>query len=428
MQRHFGMDWLRIGAFALLILYHVGMVFTPWAYHVKTADPVEWLAFVMKLTNPWRLTLLFVVSGYASRALFTKSAGLGGFVGNRSLRLLIPLGVGIAVMVPPQTWVELTSQHDFTTGFLWFWVHDYFRFQTIDGILMPSWNHLWFVAYLWVYTMALAALLLLPGREAAQRGFDRLFAGWRVLVLPMIYLLLTQVVIFHRWTDTHDVINDGVAHLAYFPAFLFGFGLARSRPVMDSMVKWRGWGAAAAVLGYVVGAGIEIAYPGDQVPPQWLGNILLVAGHIQCWGAIVALIGIAERHWNHDHRWRATLTEAVFPFYLVHQTIIVVTEYWITPLHLGPVLEATILIATTIAGCWAFYLVGRRVGWLRPLIGLRRRVRPMQGPQSPVSDMKRSLGEATDESDAAASLPGRASSPRSRGRAPDPGRQIPQQM
>ena len=28
-KRHFGMDWLRIGAFGLLILYHVAMVFAP---------------------------------------------------------------------------------------------------------------------------------------------------------------------------------------------------------------------------------------------------------------------------------------------------------------------------------------------------------------------------------------------------------------
>ena len=35
--RHFGLDWLRIGAFGLLILYHVGMVFAPWDWVVKSA-------------------------------------------------------------------------------------------------------------------------------------------------------------------------------------------------------------------------------------------------------------------------------------------------------------------------------------------------------------------------------------------------------
>ena len=110
MARHYGMDWLRVGAFALLILYHTAMVFTPWSFHVKTAQPVEWLSIVMMLTNPWRLTLLFVVSGYASRALLAKSDGVAKFISSRSNRLLVPLAFGIAVMVPPQSWVELVTQ------------------------------------------------------------------------------------------------------------------------------------------------------------------------------------------------------------------------------------------------------------------------------------------------------------------------------
>jgi hypothetical protein len=412
MQRHYGMDWLRIGAFALLILYHVGMVFAPWPYHVKTAEPIEWLALAMKLTNPWRLTLLFVVSGYASRALFTKAGALPGFVGNRSLRLLIPLAFGIVVMVPPQDWVELVTQHNYLHGFGYFLLHDYFRFREVNGVLTPSWNHLWFVAYLWVYTIALALLLVLPRPARAQAAFDRVFSGWRALALPMAWLILTQIVLFHRWSDTHDVIGDGIAHLAYFPAFLFGFALGGSAPVMAAMVRWRGLAAAAAVLGYAIGAGIELVYPGDQVPPQWLGNIMLVASYVQSWGAIVALIGVAERYLNRDHPWRATLTEAVFPFYLIHQTVIVLTEFWIRQLQLNPFIEFIVLVMATIAGCWAFYLAGREVSWLRPLIGLRRLTRSSAIHRAVVAEGMRPAPGDDDEPSSTAKVPVRPSPPR----------------
>src|SRR5437868_4203734 len=74
--RHYGMDWLRIGAFQLLILYHVGMAFVPWDFQVKDADPpIAWATILMLLTNPWRLSLLFAVSGYASAALFARQEG-----------------------------------------------------------------------------------------------------------------------------------------------------------------------------------------------------------------------------------------------------------------------------------------------------------------------------------------------------------------
>jgi hypothetical protein len=164
------------------------------------------------------------------------------------------------------------------------------------------------------------------------------------------------------------------------------------------------------------------------MPPPWLGTVLLVAGHVECWGAIVALIGVAERYWNHNHRWRGTLTEAVFPFYLIHQTVIVVTEFWITPFHLGPVIEATILIAATVVGCWTFYLIGRRIGWLRPLIGLKRRVRPMPADQNNVSPPQRPRGEGANAAGAANPVPVRSSSTRPRGSAHERGRQVSKQV
>ena len=135
MERHYGMDWLRIGAFALLIFYHIGMVFVPWDFHIKTAQPMDWVEIPMLLTNPWRLTLLFVVSGYASRALLSKSTGISGFLKNRTSRLLIPLIFGMAVIVPPQTWVELVGKHGYGQSYFWFLAHDYFRFGKLDGVV-----------------------------------------------------------------------------------------------------------------------------------------------------------------------------------------------------------------------------------------------------------------------------------------------------
>ena len=178
-SRHYGMDWLRIGAFALLILYHTGMVLVPWPFQVKTAHPLQWVTIPMLATNAWRLMLLFVVSGYASRALLARSPGLIDFVAGRSRRLLVPLIFGMAVIVPPQSWVELTTQHGYTRDFIWFWTRDYFRFGALDGVILPTWNHLWFVVYLWLYTIVLTALV--ASKVRIQPLFDRIFAGDRAL-------------------------------------------------------------------------------------------------------------------------------------------------------------------------------------------------------------------------------------------------------
>src|SRR3546814_2932524 len=125
-QRHLGMDWLRIGAFALLIFYHIGMYFVPWDWHVKIARPIDWVAIPMLATNGWRLALLFLVSGYASAALSAKLGGAGAFARSRSARLLIPLAFGIVVVIPPQPWLELMGARGVTTPFTHFLAGGFF--------------------------------------------------------------------------------------------------------------------------------------------------------------------------------------------------------------------------------------------------------------------------------------------------------------
>lgn len=384
MERHYGMDWLRIGAFALLILYHIGMVFVPWGFHVKTAAPLAWAEIPMFLTSPWRLTLLFVVSGFASRALLARSPGLASFLRSRTSRLLVPLVFGMIFIVPPQSWVEVHSQHGYAHGFAHFWLHDYFRFGTLFGIVMPTWNHLWFLLYLWAYTLALGALAGVGGRRA-QTVFDTCFAGWRAIVLPALYIVLLEAVLFPHVGDKHDFVSDGVAHMRYLPAFLFGFGLAGSRAVIEGLAQhWRA-SAALACACFLTIAGLLLAWPDFSFPDAaWVGWAFRIARHLETWTAIAALIGLAHRYGNHDHRWRATLAEATFPFYIIHQTIIVVMAGALLPWRLGPGAEFVILVAATVAGCWLFYDLGRRIGWLRPFIGLKPARPPLPLKREPI--------------------------------------------
>jgi glucan biosynthesis protein C len=365
--RHHGMDWLRIGAFALLILYHIAMVFAPWDYHVKSVHVANWLVLPMLATNAWRLTLLFVVSGYASRALLARSPGVGNFLADRSWRLLLPLAFGIAVIVPPQAGVELVTKHGYAASLPSFWLQDYFRFSHIAGLALPSWNHLWFVGYLWVYTVALALVALLV-KPRVQHLFDRAFSGPAVLLLPLGWAACVHGWWFTMAAETHRLLADPIAHLTFLPAFLFGFGLAGSPATMRAIARWAPLGAAVAVAGYLTIAAIELAAtPASRA----LYPVYGIAHACEQWGAIVALIGVAERWGRRDHPWRSTLTEAVFPFYLVHQTVIVVAMALLLPAGLSGVAEFAILLAATVAGCGLFYLGGREVGWLRPLIGLR---------------------------------------------------------
>lgn len=390
-DRHYGMDWLRIGAFLLLIFYHIGMFFVHWDWHVKARPVLEWVAVPMLATNAWRIPLLFLVSGYASAAIVQKGVGRGGSAGRfareRTLRLLVPVLFGMAVVVPPQVWIDLVGQHGYRRGFLDFWGGDYFAFQKISGIAMPTWQHLWFVVYLWLYTLALALLLaILPAAWRARiAGWaDQAFGGWRVLAVPLALLAVHLIAIWPGQSETHDVVNDGPAHRVYFAIFLFGYLLRGGTRVWQGIRAWWKVAAALALLGYAIVAGVELNWPGRAVPPDWALAAYAVARMFQGWCAIVALLGIADRFWNRDHSWRATLTEAVFPFYLIHQTIIVVVAWWCLNAGLGNLESFAVLVAATTLGCWLFYRVGRAIPGVRLLIGLRGWRAPLEPKRPPV--------------------------------------------
>ena len=373
--RHYGMDWLRIGAFALLIFYHIGMYFVPWGWHVKTPHPMDWVQIPMMATNSWRLPLLFLVSGYASAALFAKLGGIGSFLRSRSARLLIPLAFGMIVVIPVQPWIELVTQHGYVGGFLHFWLADYFRFGSLDGIVLPTWQHLWFVVYLFAYTLlAVAALVLVPERARTKiaDGAARLFGGWGLLIAPLA-VWLAILFAFPGYRETHALVDDGPNHLHYLVPFFIGW-LLRERPVLFESVA-RCWPAAAALAvaayGYIVWA--MWSAPDKGQAPAGIVTIFMVMRLVQGWATIVALVGIADRFANRDHPWRAMLAEAVFPFYIIHQTIIVVVGWWLLQRQVAALPAFLILVAATVGGCWAIYLGGRRIDWLRPLIGLQRR-------------------------------------------------------
>lgn len=372
-QRHYGMDWLRVGAFVMLIFYHVGFSFTPWGFQTPTRGVVQWAEIPLLGLSAWRLALLFAISGYASAALFSRQADTGAFLKSRLLRLGVPLLFGLTVIVPPQPYMGLLNT-GYTHGYGYFLLHDAFSFRRVIHEDLPAIMHLWFVIYLLAYTVALClALMVLPTRWrlGLRSAAEKVLGGaW---LLPAGCLATYAVRSWGmEWTDTHSVVNDVVAHLHYGGMFLFGFLLRGSEPVRQAIA--RQWKPALLVglAGYAL-VGLEAwLFPGNvRTPRVWI-EPLDFAKSVQCWGTVIALFGIADRFWNHDARWRATLAEAVFPVFIAHQTVMVLVSYWLRDKGLTALPEFLVLCGTVAGGSWLFYLLGREIGPLRPLIGLKR--------------------------------------------------------
>lgn len=357
-RRH-DLDWLRIAAFGLLILYHAGMLFVPWDFHIKLAR-LDWLEPVMRFTNAWRLSLLFLISGAATAAMLRK--GGDGFLAQRSRRLLLPLLFGVVVVVPPQSWVEVQANGAWAGPYADFWASEYFAFSTRLGLILPTWNHLWFVAYLWLYTAVLALALWLPARlRAGIIGTARaMLGGTRLLWLPMLGLAAINITMADAWPETHDVVHDLRAHLIYGGVFAIGLALGPEGPLWPVVARWWRPMLGLGLFGWLVAM---LLLAGSEPPMA----AVRAARAVQAWGMIIGLLGAAQQYLAHDHPWRQPLAEAVFPAYLIHQTLIILIAWWVRDLAL-PV-QAGLVLGGTALGMAAFCWLTARMGWLRPLAG-----------------------------------------------------------
>jgi glucan biosynthesis protein C len=378
-DRRTDLDWLRIAAFALLILYHVGMFYVTWDWHVKSSRASDAIEPLMLIVNPWRLLLLFIISGAATRFMADKLSA-GALAGSRLGRLIPPLVLAMIVIVPPQTYFQLIE-----AGWVGSWSEFYVKYVTASGhwcrdgecLITPTYNHMWFVAYLAIYTLVLIALMPLLRRAPAWLG--KLISGPGLFLTPWLFLFIARVTLFPIFDETHALVDDWYLHTVDFTAFLFGFAIAKHEAFFRACANWRFAALALALAAYGALMTYYIAYDGIDAPDA-LHAMFRGVREMQAWAAILAAFGFAYRHWRGaDGPVRRFLTEAIFPFYLVHQTVIVVAGHYLDPLQLPLWLEASLLIGVTVLACWGSYELAKRVHWLRPWFGLRSRARAEDG-------------------------------------------------
>ena len=378
--RRYDLDWLRIIAFGLLIFYHIGMFYVTWDWHVKSDHASSLIEPLMHLVNPWRLDLLFFISGVATVFLAGKMTAMQ-LAGSRFTRLFWPLLFGMLVIVPPQSYYEIVSDLHFSGGYLDFYgkyLTAYKDWCDHNGCLtVPTWNHLWYVAYLLAYSLIFAVLwpLLkrLPLQWATHLPAPVYFA------IPIALYWFAQAYLQPRFEDTHAFVGDWTVHAHSFGFFLMGAAVAKFDRLFDIARASRWLSLVIGLIAYAAVSWLRMAYYGGYLPlPKEAAWIIgTFAESCQAVFMIMALLGFARQHLSDvDTPLRRTLTEAIFPFYIVHQTIIVVAAYNLNRLHMPVALEATLLVLITAGGCWLSYVIVRRIPLLRPFFGLKFKDKP----------------------------------------------------
>lgn len=365
--RRYDLDWLRVIVFGLLIFYHVGMFFVPWGWHVKNNVIYDWLKWPMLFLNQWRLPILFVISGMGTYYAFGKRTLLQ-FNRERLKRLGIPLIFGMFFIVPPQVYFERLANAQFT-GSYW----EFFTTVARNGVYPKgnfSWHHLWFLPYLlafsWVLSPFFKRIRKSPGK----------FVLWikKLVVKPLglywfiLPLYLWEALVEPFFDITHDLIHDWFAVINYSTLFFYGFILvALGDTFWKSVEKLK---KQALIIGLICFSGLIICWQFEDGYIRHFTEAFLKVTNLWSW--ILVLFAYAAKYLNRPSKTLAYANQAVYPFYILHQTVTITIAYYLMDLDWGLFPKASILVVGTFGISWLIYdMIILRIPWLHPLFGLK---------------------------------------------------------
>jgi len=352
-ERHHDLDWLRVIAIIILLYFHTGMIFVSWGWHITNSETSKFLEYIMGWLHNWRMPLLLFISGAGTYfALGFRSPKK--FLKERHKRLLIPLLMGILLIVPPQIYIERISQFA-----------SYFEFYPtiFQFVAYPagnfSWHHLWFIMYLLVYSVIGLPFFLYLRSEKSQKTRDFISnlltkkGGFSFVFIPMIMFQFILMPFFPY--ETHALIDDWGYFVYYFLFFLFGYIIYSDKRNWLQLKKQRKIYLILAILSLIP------FYSAWLIPYNIsfyrYDFIFKIASAIVTWYWVLAIIGYGQKYLNKKSKVLSYANEAIYPFYILHQTAIVVIGYYVIQWNFGISMKFLIISTLSLVSSMLIYYI-----------------------------------------------------------------------
>ena len=364
------MDWIRVIVFDILIFWHVGLFFVSWADLVQWDMPMKnnvqlsFLSWPMLFIRQWRLPILFLVSGIGTFYSLSSKSG-GQYLKDRFIRLFIPLLTGIFIVVPPQVYLERLIQGTVNTSYM-----EYYP-STFTGIYPDgnfSWSHLWFLPYLLIMSVLALPIFLYIRNKGARlfTSLKRLIEKSPLLLyLFVVPLIGIEISLESRYPLTMALKDDWYAFSYYFVCFMAGYTLANlGKSLWNAFIIIRYYALATGIVASILV--LWMLSIGES--PLWLHFIKPV----NVWSWILSIFGFSAKYLNKGSSLLAYRNTAVYSFYILHYTIIVILGFLLMnhPMHVA--FKMIIMLTGTYGLSWILYeYLIRRSQILRPLFGLK---------------------------------------------------------
>lgn len=370
-ERRNDIDWLRIIAVVLLIVFHSARVFDSGSWYVKQLPASNWAEILVGFMNWWHMPLFFLVSGAGTWYALKFRSGRE-YAKERYKRLLIPLFFGILIIIPPQAYYHVLQQSGQYLSYPQFYP------QFFNG-LAPNgnfeWGHLWFLAYLFVFSMLLLPAFLYLKSDKGSLWISKLanlFGRKYSLLWLGLPPALFESLLRAGWPGFQNLINDWANFFVYLTFFAYGFLLC-SRPELKLAVQRDG---KSSIILAIIGGSIFLVLEltGQQFQfgytPAFMAYMFLYGFNRWVW--VLAIFHLGQTYLNFSNRVLKYANRAAFPFYILHQTVIVALAYYIVNWsYTIPIKYAFICVTSFAVTLFIYDIVVKRTSITRFISGMK---------------------------------------------------------
>jgi glucan biosynthesis protein C len=370
-ERRYDIDWLRVLAMLMIFLFHCARFFNYEDWHVKNNRLDFGMSVFVEIVVQWIMPLFFILSAisvyYALDFRSNRS-----FINERFKRLVIPLVFGIFVIAPPQVYIERVSHSQFAGSFVQFYPHYFDGLYGFGGNFAWMGIHLWYLEILFIFSLLALPIFRYLKKEKIQHFISRRAIYFKK---PGIIFLLALPIFFMEMFVNQQ--PDGIGRrdfggwslLTYLVFFILGYLIATNMQFRVSIERHRKIALLLGVLTTISGFFLlEAGYSSRTYFFAFLRAF-------NSWFWLTAILGFGSKYLNFNNGLLKYSNEAVLPFYILHQTIIVIIGFYIANWDAGVIMKYLILSTVSFALIIALYnLLIKRVKILRFLFGMKPRV------------------------------------------------------
>lgn len=389
------LDWLRIAAIMGVLFFHSAMPFANGeTWHINNTEKSELFAEFNFWLSRFRMPLLFFISGAVSYYMLKKYNGRY-FISQRWKRLMIPLLFGMLVIVPPQIYLERVNQG--FTGSFWEFYPTIF-----EGKPYPegntSWHHLWFIFYLFIYDLISVPLfkwlLFGKGKKFTEQKLGWLTKGKNIYLLMLPSMMVFAALIL-KYPTTNALVGDWTMLIYWYLFVILGYLTMCNQNLIESMVRNRRFSMLLAF-----GSLILINYfrwndltLGKMLGSEWRQSpftyLYLSIYPLIAWSWIMMLVGYAKKYIDRPHRIHGYVNQGIYPFYILHQTVIVILAYYVVRVEESILAKYLFIVAVTFVLCmFIYHILIRPYNITRILFGMKpvKKEKPVVIPEESVSE------------------------------------------